>query len=53
MAVVVILICYSRVYLGVHYRFDVLMGMITGVIYGLTYVGIKKELLKWYADNVD
>ncbi|MEE9164742.1 MAG: phosphatase PAP2 family protein [Nitrospinota bacterium] len=53
MTLVVILVCYSRVYLGVHYPFDVLMGMITGVVYGLTVVGIKKGLLKWNADNAD
>lgn len=46
MAVVVILVCYSRIYLGVHYPFDVLMGMFGGVVYGLTTIGIKEALLK-------
>ena len=53
MAFVVFLVCYSRVYLGVHYPFDVLMGMLSGAVYGLTVVGIKKGLLKWNAGNSD
>jgi undecaprenyl-diphosphatase len=46
MAFVVILVCYSRVYLGVHYPLDVLMGMFSGAVYGLTVVRIKNSLFK-------
>lgn len=41
----ILLIAYSRVYLGVHYPFDVLLGMITGIGYGFAVVGMKKGLL--------
>ena len=46
MALAVLLVCYSRVYLGVHYPLDVLMGMFSGAVYGLTVVRIKNSLFK-------
>ncbi len=46
------IISYSRIYLGVHYVFDVLAGMLFGMLVGFlifklyTYTSMKVELLK-------
>lgn len=38
-----ILASYSRMYLGVHYPFDILMGALSGIIYGI----LVFKLFKW------
>jgi len=42
----VLLISYSRIYLGVHYPFDVLMGLFMGVAGGLLCYFIWKKLMQ-------
>jgi len=42
-----ILICYSRIYLGVHYPFDIICGAMLGIIVGkILYLANKKILNK-------
>lgn len=33
----VLIVCYSRIYLGVHYPFDILFGLLCGTIWGLIW----------------
>ena len=42
-------VCYSRVYAGVHYPFDILGGMILGIFLGLIGYKIYYNLYKKYA----
>lgn len=39
----IILICFSRIYLGVHYASDVLAGICLSVIHLIIYIGIIKK----------
>lgn len=42
------LIGFSRVYVGVHYPFDVVAGAIFGVISGGVIIGLAKQVPKLY-----
>ena len=46
MIVWALLLCYSRIYLGVHYPLDVLAGAIVGSVIGLTTYSSYKLLVK-------
>lgn len=51
--IIAILVSYSRIYVGVHYPMDVLIGAFTGIIFSLSFIFIYKELLtksekKWF-----
>ncbi len=47
LAVWVALVCYSRIYLGVHYPADILFGIATGTLFGLLcYFPTQKYLIK-------
>lgn len=41
----VALICYSRIYLGVHYPYDVAGGLIVGALYGFIFTLLFKKLV--------
>lgn len=43
-------VCYSRVYAGVHYPFDILGGMMLGIFFGAIGYKIYFHLNKKYAD---
>lgn len=43
-----IIVSYSRMYLGVHYPFDIFIGMLTGLLYGyIVYRLLLFALKKW------
>jgi len=44
-----ILASYSRMYLGVHYPFDIFCGMLTGILYGFLAFQLLSVLLKKYS----
>ena len=43
-----ILTSYSRIYLGVHYPFDIFIGMLTGLIYGYLIYRIYSAIIERY-----
>jgi undecaprenyl-diphosphatase len=43
---VAVLVAYSRVYVGVHYPFDVVAGTILGVVCALTIIGLDRLLAR-------
>lgn len=45
------LIAYSRVYVGVHFPFDVLTGAFIGVILGLIFATVSKKLMHKFAPS--
>jgi undecaprenyl-diphosphatase len=40
-----IVVCWSRIYVGVHFPFDVLVGMLIGFIYAVLFFILYKKLL--------
>lgn len=48
MLLIAILVCLSRVYLGVHYPSDVIAGGICGVLYGSAVIFAYKQVMKKY-----
>jgi undecaprenyl-diphosphatase len=46
---IAILVGYSRVYLGVHFPFDVLIGSIAGTLCGLLLAGISHHIIQFIA----
>jgi undecaprenyl-diphosphatase len=48
---IALLVGYSRVYLGVHYPFDVLMGSIAGTLCGLLLAEISNHIIKFIEKN--
>ncbi len=41
-ALLAVMVCYSRVYLGVHYPLDTLGGMILGILWGLLFAWLAR-----------
>ena len=44
--IVATLIAFSRLYVGVHYPFDVIAGVLTGTIYAVITVAIYRKIFK-------
>ena len=44
--IVATLIAFSRLYVGVHYPFDVIAGVLTGTIYAVITVAIYRKFFK-------
>ncbi len=42
----VLIVSYSRIYLGVHYPFDIFFGLIEGTIWGLIITKLYKKIIK-------
>ncbi|MEG0655414.1 MAG: phosphatase PAP2 family protein, partial [Mucinivorans sp.] len=40
----VVLVAYSRIYLGVHYPMDIAFGLLTGVVWGLAW----RRFYRWF-----
>lgn len=54
LAVWVLLVCYSRIYLGVHYPVDIFLGLLVGSFWGYgLYVLFKKIISLKYEKNID
>lgn len=47
LAIWVLLVCYSRIYLGVHYPFDIMFGLVDGVVCGVFFVWILRLSETW------
>ncbi len=45
---IAILVGYSRIYLGVHYPFDVIAGGIEGTLFGLMFVWISNKIIVFF-----
>lgn len=53
-AVWVVLVCYSRIYLGVHYPMDILLGLLVGTFWGFgMYILFKKIISLNYEKGLD
>lgn len=40
-------ICWAQIYVGVHFHFDILIGVIIGALVSLIVIGFQKKLLKF------
>lgn len=45
---IALLVGYSRIYLGVHFPFDVVCGCITGTLCGLGFIWINNNLIRYF-----
>jgi undecaprenyl-diphosphatase len=46
MAIIAVLVCLSRVYLGVHYPFDVIGGGVCGILYGSMVIFLYNQIVR-------
>ena len=51
MVAVVIVTCYSRIYLAYHFPFDILLGGVTGALTAGIAIGVCKVIKNKYGNN--
>ena len=51
MVAVVIVTCYSRIYLAYHFPFDILLGAVTGALTAGIAIGVCKVIKNKYGNN--
>ena len=49
---IAVLVGYSRIYLGVHYPFDVIAGAVEGTLFGIMFVWISNQTIIFFGEKI-